>query len=108
MHGGVAGPIAAIDSPSSPLASESVAGPSTGTTPNTLPPLTSHDKAKFRKIFQGSGAQNGFLGGEFNLDAVIEHDSNGFAGQQAREVFMKSKLPWNTLSQIWCVLRCRH
>ncbi|KAJ8488287.1 hypothetical protein ONZ51_g3649 [Trametes cubensis] len=85
------GPIAAIDSPSSPLASESVAGPSTGTTPNTLPPLTSHDKAKFRKIFQGSGAQNGFLG-----------------GQQAREVFMKSKLPWNTLSQIWNLADVRH
>ncbi|KAI8998890.1 hypothetical protein BD414DRAFT_476348 [Trametes punicea] len=78
------GPIAMIDSPSSPLLSESVAGPSTEVASSTLPPLTSHDKAKFRKIFQNSGAQNGYL-----------------SGQNAREVFMKSKLPWNTLAQIW-------
>ena len=82
MHGDAAGPIAAIDSPSSPLANEPVAGPSTGTAPNTLPPLTSHDKAKFRKIFQGSGAQNGFLGGEFCSDAVIDHGSNGSQGNK--------------------------
>ncbi|KAI0637250.1 EF-hand [Trametes polyzona] len=78
------GPIAIIDSPSSPLANEAVAGPSSGAVPNTLPPLTSHDKAKFRKIFKSSGAQNGYLD-----------------GNRAREVFMKSQLPWNTLSQIW-------
>ncbi|KAI0822614.1 hypothetical protein BC628DRAFT_1326744 [Trametes gibbosa] len=78
------GPIAIIDSPSSPLANESTAGSSLGAASNSLPPLTSHDRAKFRKIFKGSGAENGYLG-----------------GQQAREVFMKSKLPWNTLSQIW-------
>ncbi|KAI0362738.1 EF-hand [Trametes cingulata] len=78
------GPIAVIDSPSSPLINEPVAGPSCAASPSALPPLTSHDKAKFRKIFHNSGAQNGFLN-----------------GQQAREVFMKSKLPWSTLSQIW-------
>ncbi|EIW60634.1 EF-hand [Trametes versicolor FP-101664 SS1] len=84
------GPIASIDSPSSPLGNEAVAGPSSGV-PSTLPPLTSHDKAKFRKIFKGAGADNGYLG-----------------GQQAREVFMKSKLPWNTLSQIWNLADTQH
>ncbi|KAI0371765.1 EF-hand [Pilatotrama ljubarskyi] len=78
------GPIAVIDSPSSPLFNESVAGPSSGVMPSALPPLTPHDKAKFRKIFDNSGAQNGIMSGE-----------------QAREVFMKSKLPWSTLTQIW-------
>ncbi|KAI0646796.1 hypothetical protein C8Q79DRAFT_907723 [Trametes meyenii] len=78
------GPLAVIDSPSSPLSTEPVAGPSTPAPYSGLPPLTPHDKNKFRKIFKGAGAQNGYMN-----------------GQQAREVFMKSKLPWNTLSQIW-------
>ncbi|KAI0670647.1 hypothetical protein C8Q78DRAFT_1070191 [Trametes maxima] len=78
------GPLAVIDSPSSPLSSDPVAGPSTPAYYSGLPPLTPHDKIKFRKIFKGAGTQNGYMN-----------------GQQAREVFMKSKLPWNTLSQIW-------
>ncbi|OSD02798.1 EF-hand [Trametes coccinea BRFM310] len=84
------GPIAVIDSPSSPLWNEPTAGPSSGIQPGSLPPLTSHDKAKFRKIFQSSGAQNGYV-----------------TGQQAREVFMKSKLPWDTLSRIWSLADIR-
>ncbi|KAI9067071.1 EF-hand [Trametes sanguinea] len=84
------GPIAVIDSPSSPLWNEPTAGPSSGVHPGSLPPLTSHDKAKFRKIFQNSGAQHGYL-----------------TGQQAREVFMKSKLPWDTLSRIWTLADIR-
>ncbi|CDO69009.1 hypothetical protein BN946_scf184834.g16 [Trametes cinnabarina] len=84
------GPIAVIESPSSPLWNEHTAGPSSGTQPGALPPLTSHDKAKFRKIFQNSGAQNGCL-----------------TGQQAREVFMKSKLPSETLSRIWTMADIR-
>ncbi|KAI0781214.1 hypothetical protein BD413DRAFT_620813 [Trametes elegans] len=70
--------------PSSPPLGEPVPGPSTGVGSGGLPPLTSHDKEKFRRIFNNSGAQNGFL-----------------SGQPAREVFMKSQLSWNTLSQIW-------
>lgn len=95
-----AGPIASIDSPSSPLGNEAVAGPSSGV-PSPLPPLTTHDKAKFRKIFKGAGADNGYLGGEQD-SVMLSPGAEQLVGQQAREVFMKSKLPWNTLSQIWC------
>ncbi|KAH9857815.1 EF-hand [Lenzites betulinus] len=85
------GPIAIIDAPSTPPVHETLAGPSSGLASNALPPLTSHDRAKFRKIFKGSGAENGYL-----------------SGQQAREVFMKSKLPWNTLSQVWYLADRQH
>ncbi|RPD65856.1 EF-hand [Lentinus tigrinus ALCF2SS1-7] len=80
-----AGPLAVLEN-ISPVPSEPVAGPSSGVPFSAFPPLTSHDRAKFRKIFKGSGAQNGILG-----------------GQEAREVFMKSRLPWNTLSDIWAL-----
>ncbi|KAI0721501.1 hypothetical protein C8T65DRAFT_199240 [Cerioporus squamosus] len=84
-----AGPLAVLDN-ISPVPSEPVAGPSSGVPLDALQPLTSHDRAKFRKIFKGSGVQNGILG-----------------GQEAREVFMKSRLPWNTLSEIWALADVR-
>ncbi|RDX42687.1 EF-hand [Lentinus brumalis] len=83
------GPLAVLEN-ISPVPSEPVAGPSSGVPLSALQPITSHDRAKFRKIFKGSGAQNGILG-----------------GQQAREVFMKSRLPWNTLSEIWALADTR-
>ncbi|KAI0713264.1 hypothetical protein C8Q76DRAFT_621024 [Earliella scabrosa] len=79
-----AGPLAVLEN-ISPLPIGPIAGPSTGLAFDELPPLTAHDKAKFRKIFKGNGAKNGILS----------------AGSQAKDVFMKSKLPWNTLSEIW-------
>ncbi|TBU28907.1 EF-hand protein [Dichomitus squalens] len=79
------GPLAVLEN-ISPVPSEPVAGPSSGMILGALPPLTMHDKAKFKKIFKASGAQNGVL-----------------PGQQAREVFMKSKLPRETLQQIWAL-----
>ena len=60
---GAAGPLAVLDS-ISPVPSEPVAGPSSGLVLGALPPLTTHDKAKFKKIFKASGAQNGVLPGE--------------------------------------------
>ena len=48
----------------SPVSSDPVAGPSSGVVFGALPPLTSHDKAKFNKIFKASGARNGILGGK--------------------------------------------
>nr|VWO98721.1 Low-affinity cAMP phosphodiesterase [Ganoderma boninense] len=77
------GPLAALEN-ISPISSEPIAGPSSGVTLGALPPMTSHDKAKFKKIFKTSGAQNGIL-----------------EGQKATEVFMKSKLPRDTLLEIW-------
>ncbi|KAI0075493.1 EF-hand [Panus rudis PR-1116 ss-1] len=55
-------------------------GPSTP----SLPPLTPQDREKFLRIFAKSGAQNNML-----------------SGQEARDLFMKSKLPVQTLAHIW-------
>ncbi|KAG2366795.1 hypothetical protein BDR07DRAFT_1449158 [Suillus spraguei] len=52
--------------------------------PPSLPPLTPQDKAKFTRIFQGCGPVNGLLNGD-----------------KARNVFVKSKLSVDKLSQIW-------
>ncbi|EMD38668.1 hypothetical protein CERSUDRAFT_113843 [Gelatoporia subvermispora B] len=52
--------------------------------PPGLPPLTPQDKAKFLKLFLQCGPANGLLSGE-----------------KARDVFVKSKLPVDKLSQIW-------
>ncbi|KAI1790765.1 hypothetical protein LXA43DRAFT_1144962 [Ganoderma leucocontextum] len=49
-----------------------------------FPPLTPQDKAKFLKLFLGCHPNNGLLSGE-----------------KARDVFVKSKLPVEKLSQIW-------
>ncbi|OBZ75204.1 EH domain-containing and endocytosis protein 1 [Grifola frondosa] len=75
------GPLAVIEGFSS--IAEPAPGPSTSAA-GGLPPLTARDQAKFRKIFLGSSPVNGLL-----------------SGAQARGVFMKSKLPTHTLSQIW-------
>ncbi|KAL5511429.1 hypothetical protein ACEPAH_4645 [Sanghuangporus vaninii] len=48
------------------------------------PPLTPEDKTKFLRLFLGCGPVNGLL-----------------SGDKARDVFVKSKLPFETLSQIW-------
>lgn len=51
---------------------------------SSVPPLTPQDKAKFMKIFYGCNPVNGALSGE-----------------KASDVFIKSKLPVDKLSQIW-------
>ncbi|KAH8108467.1 hypothetical protein DFH11DRAFT_1095039 [Phellopilus nigrolimitatus] len=48
------------------------------------PPLTAEDKSKFLRLFLGCGPVNGLL-----------------SGDKARDVFVKSKLPFEKLSQIW-------
>ncbi|KAL5532930.1 hypothetical protein ACEPAF_4704 [Sanghuangporus sanghuang] len=48
------------------------------------PPLTPEDKTKFLRLFLGCGPVNGLL-----------------SGDKARDVFVKSKLPFEALSQIW-------
>ncbi|TDL27224.1 hypothetical protein BD410DRAFT_739994 [Rickenella mellea] len=51
---------------------------------SAFPPLTPQDKTKFARIFAGSGPVNGVLGGD-----------------KAKDIFIKSKLPVDKLSQIW-------
>lgn len=51
----------------------------------SLPPLTNHDISKFSQLFHKS-APTGVISGE-----------------QARNIFLKAKLPTNVLSQIWAL-----
>ncbi|KAI0005866.1 hypothetical protein BJV74DRAFT_874996 [Russula compacta] len=80
------GPLAVIDgfsSPSEPRRAVSPSPKSPG--PSRLPPpLTAQDKARFTRLFNGCGPINGLLSGE-----------------KAREVFVRSKLSVEKLSQIW-------
>ncbi|KAJ7087171.1 hypothetical protein B0H15DRAFT_950066 [Mycena belliarum] len=51
---------------------------------SVIPPFTPEDKAKFLKLFLSSGPTDGII-----------------SGDKAREIFSKSKLPAEKLSQIW-------
>ncbi|TFY65462.1 hypothetical protein EVG20_g5572, partial [Dentipellis fragilis] len=77
-------PIAVIEGYSS-SAPRNVPSPSPKSPPPAaLPQLTPQDRAKFTRLFVGCGPVNGILSGE-----------------KARDVFVKSKLPVDKLSQIW-------
>ncbi|KAI9446621.1 hypothetical protein H4582DRAFT_2116972 [Lactarius indigo] len=79
------GPLAVIDGFPSPSEPRRAISPSPQSPGSRLPPpLTVQDKAKFARLFNGCGPVNGLLSGE-----------------KAREVFVKSKLPVEKLSQIW-------
>jgi epidermal growth factor receptor substrate 15 len=53
-------------------------------TGSSLPLLTPADRTKFTRIFVGCGPQNGLV-----------------SGDKARDVFVKSKLDYEKLGQIW-------
>ncbi|KAJ7667682.1 hypothetical protein DFH06DRAFT_1183267 [Mycena polygramma] len=72
-----------------PLAKIPDAGPSAGPSkitpsPPVIPPISPADKAKFHRLFLGSGPVEGLVDGD-----------------KARGIFSKSKLPAEQLSQIW-------
>ncbi|KAG0307759.1 hypothetical protein BGZ98_009892 [Dissophora globulifera] len=60
--------------------------PITAQTTGPEPPLTSEDKTKYSSMFMACGPVSGLLDGD-----------------KAREVFLKSKLPVDKLSQIWAL-----
>ncbi|TFY74438.1 hypothetical protein EWM64_g9574 [Hericium alpestre] len=79
------GPLAVLNGyPHSKLPDAVVSSPKLSA--SGLPPLTTEDRAKFDRLFQGCGPVNGLL-----------------SGDKARDVFVKSKLPVDTLSQIWAL-----
>ncbi|KAI0371769.1 hypothetical protein BV20DRAFT_965041 [Pilatotrama ljubarskyi] len=79
------GPVPTIEGlPPVPAPSSMGITPAKSPPPSGLPPLTPQDKAKFLKLFLGCHPVNGLLSGE-----------------KARDVFVKSKLPVDKLSQIW-------
>lgn len=59
-------------------------GMSLNKTPLAFPPLSPEDRTKFSKIFMNNGPIGGLL-----------------SGDKARDIFLKSKLPHDQLSQIW-------
>ena len=82
-----AGAVPSIEGLNAPISGQLSGVPSTKSPPppaSGLPPLTPQDKAKFMKLFTSCGPVNGILPGE-----------------KARDVFVKSKLPVDKLSQIW-------
>lgn len=54
-----------------------------------LPPLTQADRIKFTRIFVNCPPSNGLV-----------------AGDKARDLFLRSKLNYDKLGQIWCVIFC--
>ncbi|KAI0057121.1 hypothetical protein BV25DRAFT_1863870, partial [Artomyces pyxidatus] len=79
------GPIAVIEGYSGPTPTRSAVSPTPKSpAPPLPPPLTPQDKAKFSRLFNSCGPVNGLLNGD-----------------RARDVFVKSKLPMEKLSQIW-------
>lgn len=72
--------------PGPPASAPASAGPMSPTaTGGLLPSLTPADRTKFTCIFVGCGPANGLV-----------------TGEKARNVFLKSKLPYDKLAQIWC------
>ena len=61
--------------------------PSTPIASNRLPPLGPAERERYRNMFANTGAQNGLLDGE-----------------QARTIFLRARLPNETLGQIWYII----
>ncbi|TIB66930.1 hypothetical protein E3P77_01929 [Wallemia ichthyophaga] len=80
------GPIPQFDGiPPPPAISSPVSSPIAHSNPsNSPPPVQIDEKSRFTKIFAGSGPTNGLL-----------------SGDKARDIFIKSKLPFEVLGQIW-------
>ncbi|OAX43822.1 hypothetical protein K503DRAFT_853081 [Rhizopogon vinicolor AM-OR11-026] len=78
------GPLASIEGVQAPLIPQGTGASIPKSPPPGLPPLTPQDKAKFTRLFQSCGPVSGLLNGE-----------------KARDVFVKSKLSVDKLSQIW-------
>ncbi|KAJ7937365.1 hypothetical protein B0H13DRAFT_1852825 [Mycena leptocephala] len=67
------------------------AGPSKIASPPVIPSLTPGDRSKFHRLFVNSGPVDGWI-----------------AGDKAREIFSKSKLSAEQLSQIWELADTEH
>lgn len=79
-------PAKAGDSSQTPIAAQLTGS---GSASGAEPPLTNDDRTKYGGMFVACGPVNGLLDGD-----------------KAREVFLKSKLPVEKLSQIWYDVAC--
>ncbi|KAH7889962.1 hypothetical protein F5I97DRAFT_615298 [Phlebopus sp. FC_14] len=80
------GPLPTIEGVQAPLVPQGTGMSIPKSPPPGLPVLTPQDKVKFNGLFQNCGPVKGLLSGE-----------------KARDVFVKSKLPLDKLSQIWAL-----
>jgi epidermal growth factor receptor substrate 15 len=78
----ISGPLARFQQPTSPT---TLAAQPSAYQFNSLPSLSNHDISKFAQLF-AKNAPSGVISGE-----------------QARNIFLKAKLPTNILSQIWAL-----
>jgi hypothetical protein len=104
-----AGPLAVIDGYSSSSEPRRAVSPSPKSPgPSLYPPsLTAQDKAKFTQYFNKCGPVNGILSGTCMDMSFLKScfwSQSLSQGEKAREVFVKSKLPVEKLSEIWYVL----
>lgn len=79
----------------------------TGTFPSSPAPtsnlITPEEKIRYARLFNNSGPAMGLLDGKFlptpDFDSTVLIPLP--AGDKARDIFIKSKLPLETLGQIW-------
>ena len=62
---------------------------STSAQPGRVPPLGPAERERYRNMFANTGARDGLLDGE-----------------QARTIFLRARLPNETLGQVWYVKHC--
>jgi epidermal growth factor receptor substrate 15 len=105
-----AGPLAIINgySPSSEPRRAVSPPPKSPVSSRLPPPLTAQDKAKFTRYFNSCNPVNGLLSGtcrDVSFRLLSQSLSQSVSqGEKVREVFVKSKLQVEKLSQIWCGL----
>jgi epidermal growth factor receptor substrate 15 len=101
-----AGPLAVFDGFSSSSEPRRAVSPPP-TSSRLPPPLSPQDKAKFTRLFNNCGPINGIVSGMYTTDSfllvLLLLSQSVSQGEKAREVFIKSKLPFEKLSQIWHV-----
>jgi len=73
--------------------------------PPGFPPLSPQDKIKFQNIFNRSGPTDGLLNGtsQFLFSRSRSSPLVGSIGDKARDIFLKSQLSNDKLSQVWQV-----
>ncbi|ODH45760.1 hypothetical protein GX48_08160 [Paracoccidioides brasiliensis] len=77
-----------------PQAAPVTASPPPGTAPVRIPPLVPEDVAKFTSLFERSDVQNGLLSGLVDI-------GNKIAGENAKQIFERARLPNEVLGKIW-------
>ena len=82
--------------PSQPLQPQTSGGG-----PIRVPPLSPDKVNEYMSLFDKAGARNGMLGGQAFRVLLASGEANPYAGDEAKQVFEKARLPNEVLGQIW-------